>query len=400
MRRSGYLIVLFIFLGFTVAFSQTKQINEAQVKKVHFNAIVIDGHCDTIGRVLDGGVDLGIRSNKGHIDIPRMIEGGLDAQFFACFVHPRYMPDHCIKRTIDMIDALYREVARHPDKMEIAYSASDVIRINKEGKIAAILAIEGGHAIEDDLAALRTFYRLGVRYMTLTWMNNNNWADASGPEQTIPNHGGLTDFGREVVREMNRLGMIVDVSHVADSTFWDVIEVAKKPIIASHSCCYALNPHYRNLKDDELRALAKNGGVIGINYSPSFLSTRYWKESEKVREELRPKVEKLRKEYKDQPDVMRKKIMALYREARSKVKPVPLSVLVDHIDHAVKIAGVDHVGLGSDFDGISDTPEGLEDVSKLPNITRELLKRGYTEEEIRKILGGNFLRVLKANVGK
>jgi membrane dipeptidase len=400
MGKTSCYLISFIFLGLTLAFSQVPKLDETKVKEVHFKAIVVDGHCDTIGIVLDNGVDLGVRNTRGHIDIPRMIEGGLDVQFFACFVSPRYMPDHCVKRTLDMIDALYREVAKYPDRIEIARNSEDVTRINKEGKIAAILAIEGGHAIEDDLATLRNFYLLGIRYMTLTWMNNNNWADASGPEQSIPNHGGLTDFGRDVIREMNRIGMIVDVSHVADSTFWDVIEVTNKPIIASHSCCYALNPHYRNLKDDQLKALAKNGGVIGINYAPSFLSNRYFIESERLGRGIRPKVEELRKRYKDQPDVMWEKIMALYRENRGKIKPVPLSALIDHIDHAVKIAGVDHVGLGSDFDGISDTPIGVEDASKLLNITRELLKRGYTEEEVRKMLGENFIRVLKENVGK
>jgi membrane dipeptidase len=367
------------------------------------NAVVIDGHCDTVGNIVGGEYDMSVRNDRSHIDIPRMLEGGMNGQFFACYIGPGSDQGKWVQNTLRMLDALYG-VAEKDDRFVIALCAEDILKAKQEGKVACIPAIEGGHAILDDLAVLRIYYRLGVRYITLTWNNSNNWADASDPDQShygdIPHRGGLTDFGREVVREMNRLGMIVDLSHAHEDTFQDVIEVSTKPVIASHSCCYALNPHHRNLTDDQLKALAKNGGVIGINYFSSFLSKEYMEKMEPLYEARRAKMDELREKYKDDREAMRREIGELFRSLREQAPKVPLSVLVDHIEHAVNVAGIDHVGLGSDFDGISDSPEKLNDVSDIVWIVVELHKRGYSEEDIRKILGENFLRVIRENVGK
>lgn len=357
-------------------------------------ALVIDTHADTIGYVLDQQYDMSIRNDEHHIDIPRMIESGMNCELFACWISPTDQKGWEIRRTLDMIDALYG-VAEKDDRFEIAYSAEDILRIKKEGKVAGMLCIEGGHAIEDDLSALRMFHRLGVRYMTLTWMNNNNWADGSAPDQerygNIPSKGGLNDFGREVVREMNRLGMMVDISHVHDDTFWDVMEIVTKPVIASHSSAYAINPHYRNLKDEQLRAVARNGGVVGINFYSAFLSKEYGDASEAIR----GRYYELREQYKDDQEGFRREL----RKLSEGMPEVPISLLVDHIEHVAKVAGVDHVGLGSDFDGISAAPEGIDDVTDLVWIVIELRNRGWSEIDLRKFLGENFLRVIKANVG-
>jgi membrane dipeptidase len=255
----------------------------------------------------------------------------------------------------------------------------------------------------DDLAVLRMFHRLGIRYITLTWNNSNNWADSSEPDQSrygnLGPHGGLTDFGKDVVKEMNRLGVIVDCSHVHDDTFWDVIEVSTKPIIISHSCCYALNDHNRNVKDDMLKALAKNGGVIGINFAPGFLSVEYRESSAKIRGELWSRYGEIRQKYQDDPEAQRAEVAKLRKWFREQVQQVPIGVLVDHIEHAAEIAGYDHIGLGSDFDGISDTPTMINDCTDLVYIVAELGKRGWSEENIRKFLGENFLRVIRENTG-
>jgi membrane dipeptidase len=363
------------------------------------DALVIDGHCDTVMGALSGRIDLSVRNEIGHMDIPRMLEGGLDAQFFACFTSPDSGQESA-KITLEMLDVLY-QTAEKDKRFVIVKTADDILKAKQEGKIACIPAIEGGHAILGDIRLLRDYRRLGVRYMTLTWNNSNELADSSTPDQSdygnLPLRGGLTDLGREVVREMNRIGMIVDVSHVHDDTFWDVIEVSTKPIIASHSCCWALNPVNRNLKDDMLKALARNGGVVGINYYNGFLSAEYSQAMDDFWPKVRAKRQELTEKYKDDQAAMEREWRALITEARTAAPKVPLSVLIDHIDHAVQVAGIDHVGLGSDFDGISDAPVGLDDVTHLVLIVVELHKRGYSEEDIRKILGENFLRVIRAN---
>ncbi len=362
--------------------------------RVHREAIVLDTHNDIVMAMLDHGVDIGKRDATGLLqtDIPRMKEGGLDAEFFAIYVAAEYArKGGSARRAMEMIDAVSEAVRRHPESLEFAGTAADVRRIAQSGKIAALMGIEGGHAIEDSLRLLRQFYRLGVRYMTLTHTNTNNWADSCGDldDPKVQHHNGLTDFGREVIREMNRIGMMVDVSHVADKTFWDVIEVTKAPVIASHSSARALVNAPRNMSDDMLRATAKNGGVVMVNFGGWFLDPSV----EEIQKKLRPQFEAIRQKYGGtaQGEIEERKLIAAH------LPMIPLARLIDHIEHVAKVAGVDHVGLGSDFDGVSGyLPQGAEDVSKLPNITYELLKRGFPEADVKKILGGNFLRVMEA----
>jgi membrane dipeptidase len=357
--------------------------------------VVVDTHIDTPQRILIEKVDIGRRLPDGHIDIPRMRQGGLDALFFSVWIDSPFAGGSAVKRTLQLIDVVERTVAAHPSDLALATSGRELERAVRAGKIAALMGIEGGHAIADDLAMLRLYRKLGVSYMTLTWANPTSWADSSGKENRdkVEAPFGLSDFGREVVREMNRIGMIVDISHVSDKTFYDVLAVTTKPVIASHSSCRALADVPRNMTDDMIRALGKNGGVIGINYGSGFLDMDYRK----------------RAEARKQPDPTGgptdPEALAAWRYQKmfqpgEPVEPPPLERLIDHIDHAVKIAGVDHVGLGSDFDGVPSLPKGMEDVSRLPAITQALLARGYTDRNIRKILGGNFIRVLKAVTGE
>lgn len=363
-----------------------------RAERLHRDAIVIDTHNDITSAMVDDGYDLGVlhSDHKTQTDIPRMKAGGLDAEFFAIYVDAKYArTGGAARRAFDMIDTVYEAARRSPDSLEMAYAATDIRRIVRSGKIAALMGVEGGHAIEDDLRLLRDFYRLGVRYMTLTHVNTNHWADSSGDldNSQVQHHNGLTDFGRQVIAEMNRLGMMVDVSHVSDKTFWDVIEVSKAPIIASHSSARALTNVERNMTDDMLRAVAKNGGVVMVNFAGSFLTETPVKRTP----EQRAKIAELRKKYQDDPEKLWEEI--------DKVVPrtvVPLSNLIDHIDHIAKVAGIDHVGIGSDFDGVGGyLPQGMEDVSKLPSITYELLKRGYSDADVKKVLGENFLVVME-----
>ena len=358
--------------------------------RIHHSAIVIDTHSDVTSRILDHGFDMGARATDGHMDIPRMKEGGLDAEFFAIYVAAKYAKEGgAARRALDMMDVVYQQIERHPESLELATTAEDIRRISKQQKIAALMGIEGGHAIEDSLGALRMFYKLGGRYMTLTHTNTNNWADSSGDE---PRHHGLTDFGRAVVLEMNRLGMLVDISHVSDETFKVVLETTKAPVIASHSSARALTNIPRNMTDDMLRAVARNAGVVMVNFGSSFVDGSR-AEAIKMRDEIfKPALDELKQRYANDPDGFEKARETLL--SAFELPKTPLRKLIDHIDHIVQVAGVDYVGLGSDFDGVSDLPEGMEDCSQLPNITYELLKRGYREQDIRKILGENFLRVV------
>jgi membrane dipeptidase len=319
-----------------------------------------------------------------------MKQGGLTAEFFSLYVKPWYVQHGgAARRTLDMIDSVHRAVERHPGDLMFATSVADIRRAKRTNKIAALLGIEGGHAIEDSLPTLREFYRLGVRYMTLTWNNTNNWADAGRGEKK---HGGLSDFGREVVREMNRLGMLVDVSHVSDETMSDALDVSKAPIIASHSSARALSNVPRNIPDDLLKRIAKNGGVVQVNFYSVFVDEKTVAPQSAERDKrLKAQQDAINQKYKDDPERLAEESDKL--EAANPLPPLPISKLIDHIDHIVKVAGIDHVGIGADFDGANDMPEGARDVSMLPNITYELLKRGYSERDIRKILGENFLRV-------
>jgi membrane dipeptidase len=356
--------------------------------------IGIDSHIDTAQRVLIDRADITQRSPIGHVDIPRLKEGGINAPFFALWVPTYYNGAEAIRRTLDLRDAMQRIFDAHPDMIALALTAADVERITRNGRIAAILTIEGGHQIDNDLGVLRMYHRLGIRSMTLTHFRNTEWADASTDK---PAHNGLTAFGKEVVREMNRLGMIVDISHVSDKTFADVVAVSTKPVIASHSSCRAISDVPRNMTDDMLKALAKNGGVVGINFGEGFVNP---KDAEKLKSAFTAAAE-------DRP-TLTGKALDEYAEAefRKEMKAPPMTVfatlddVAEQIDHAVKVAGIDHVGIGSDFDGIDGPPKGLEDVSKMPALKAALKKKGYTDEDLKKIFGLNTLRVLREVTGK
>src|SRR3954453_16686373 len=358
--------------------------------QIHRRAIVIDTHNDVTTPMTNDDFDLsGEPPAPYRTNIERMKKGGLTAEFFSLYVKPWYV-EHggAARRTLDMIDSVYRAVERHPRDLMIATSVADIRRAKRTGKIAALMGIEGGHAIEDSLPTLREFYRLGVRYMTLTWNNTNNWADAGRGEKK---HNGLSDFGREVVREMNRLGMMVDVSHVSDKTMSDALDVSKAPIIASHSSARALSNVPRNIPDDLLKRIAKNGGVVQVNFYSVFVDEKTVAPQSAERDKkIYKQQDAINEKYKDDPERRGEESDKL--EAANPLPPLPISKLIDHIDHIVKIAGIDHVGIGADFDGANDMPEGAQDVSMLPNITYELLKRGYSEQDIRKILGENLLR--------
>ena len=370
---------------------------------VHKDAAVADLHCDTISRFM-AGEDLRQDLPKGNIDIPKLKRGAVDLQVFACYVAP---PADDLERAgaarkaFDEIEAVYRLVGQSPEDLEIVLTPEAASRLRNSGKTAVLIGIEGGYAIEDDLDLLRAFHRAGVRLMTLTHWTDTSWADASGDPE--PNLGGLTALGEQVVKEMNRLGMVIDVSHAHDETFRDVIRLSAAPVVASHSCCRALSDHHRNLTDDMLKALAKNGGMIGINFLPGFLKAEIERQETALRREIAGKYglsEDERALMKAPPEI-REKAFAEYRTRAAELKKtlprVDVGTVVDHIDHVVKVTGsYDHVGLGSDFDGISGAPVGLEDAGKLGAITEELQRRGYKEPDIRKILGGNFYRVCEA----
>jgi membrane dipeptidase len=358
--------------------------------QIHRRAIVIDTHNDVTTPMTNDDFDLsGTPPTPYRTTIARMKQGGLTAEFFSLYIKPWYVQNGgSARRTLDMIDSVYRAVERHPRDLMFATSVADIRRAKRTGKVAALMGIEGGHAIEDSLPALREFYRLGVRYMTLTWNNTNNWADAGRGEKK---HNGLSDFGKDVVREMNRLGMLVDVSHVSDKTMSDALDISKAPIIASHSSARALSDVPRNIPDDLLKRIAKNGGVVQVNFYTVFVDAKTVAPQSAERDRrLKAQQDAIDEKYKNDPERRAEESDKL--EAAHPLPPLPISKLIDHIDHIVKVAGIDHVGIGADFDGANDMPEGAQDVSMLPNITYELLKRGYSERDIRKILGENFLR--------
>jgi membrane dipeptidase len=363
-----------------------------EAKTLHFSSIVIDTHDDTTQRLLVPQFDLAARHTDGNIDIPRMRDGGLSAIFFSIWIDGKIMGPAAVKQALDQIDAVRETVRRHPGELMLATTADEVRTAHAQGKIAALMGVEGGHMMGNDLSVLRTFGALGVRYMTLTHMVNDEWADSSTDK---PAHNGLTDFGKDVVREMNRLGIMVDISHVSDKTFYDALAVSKAPIFASHSSCRALCNAARNMTDDMMRDLAKHGGVIQINYHVGFLSQEL-RDYEKAHPEADKAIEaEVTTRCGDNEACKLTTGDMVVREfmEQGKLPKVDWTLIIDHIDHAVKVAGIDHVGLGSDFDG-AVMPIGMQDVSHLPQITDALLKKGYSEADVRKILGENTLRVL------
>ncbi len=356
-------------------------------KKLHYSSLVLDSHCDTPS-LLTKGYDLSKRLRRGHFDFYRMREGGVDAVFFAIYTSGNLEPDASTTKALQLISAIYDTLEDNSDIASLTLDREEAL-LNKEKGIASVfLGMENGAPIQKDLSLLRLFYDMGVRYMTLTHSADNEICDSSS--SVNKRWGGLSSFGKEVVKEMNRIGMLIDVSHISDDSFFDVIKYSSKPVVASHSCCRALADHPRNLSDEMIQAVASNGGVIQINFYPPFLDSDYAKVHQPLLdtyEELKKKMENNPKEYTGSFKSVEKKLLELERPSYTRV--------VDHIDHVVKIAGVDYVGLGSDFDGIEVTPAGLEGINKMPVITMELLRRGYKEESIRKILGLNFLRLLK-----
>ncbi len=373
----------------------------ARARAIHDSAIVVDTHADTPQRFLDENYDIGTTDPKdlGHISLDKARAGNLGAEFFSIWVEPRTNQGHFAQHTLDLIDSVYQQAARHPDRMMMAFSVDDIERAHKQKKLATLMGIEGGHSIENDLRLLRDFYRLGVRYMTLTWSNTNEWADSSGDihDPKVEHHNGLTDFGKQVVVEMNRLGMIVDISHVADKTFYDAVAVSRAPLMASHSSARALSHHPRNMTDDMLRTVAKNNGVVMVNFYSAFVDEDYRKAAEAQQKERNAAVEAFIAQRKAEgKPVSYAEYDHIQREWTAKIPRPPLKSLIDHIDHIAKVAGVDHVGLGSDFDGVSGaTPQGIDSAADLPKITQALLDRGYSESDIKKILGGNLLRVFR-----
>jgi membrane dipeptidase len=363
---------------------------------IHRKAIIVDGHNDITSPMVDEDFDLASNSrgqwhkdgDPFHTDFSRFKESGITGEFFSIYVSASYAEKGgAARRAMDLIDATYRAVERYPDKLNLCTTAKDIAAAKKQGKICALMGIEGGHAIEDSLYALRTFYRLGVRYMTLTHNNTNNWADACC---SAGKHGGLSDFGKEVVKEMNRLGMLVDISHVSDDTMNDVFDVATAPVIFSHSCARKFSDHRRNVPDDILKRLAKNGGVLMINFYPAFLDQRYRDESRVRDEKLKPQMDALREQYKGND--------AAFNEAERKLlADNPIYVpsytrIVDHIDHIRDVAGIDYIGIGSDYDGVPLLPQGMNGMEDLALVTYEMLRRGYSEKDVLKVLGGNFMR--------
>lgn len=389
-------VALFLTIATFAQPPRTRPVTQAEVDRITRTAILIDTHDDVPSRTVDG-YDIATPNTKGQTDLPRM-KGFLGAEFFAVFVDASYEKDHhSARRALEMIDTVRTDmIAKHPSDFLFATTAADIESAHRQHKIAALMGIEGGHAIEDSLRLLRDYYALGVRYMTLTHFNTNDWADAQGDinDANVPHHNGLTPFGKDVVREMNRLGMMVDISHTADKTFWDTLAVSTAPVIASHSSCRAISSHTRNLTDDMLRALAKNGGTVQINFDCEYVSQRYYDEIKPIEAASRPQRDEIRKiaDLAERQAALDK----LDADIAAKVTPPTLADVVGQIDHAVKVAGIDHVGIGTDFDGVSCVPTGLDSYNKFPTLTRALLEKGYTGQDIKKIYGGNLLRVMRA----
>jgi membrane dipeptidase len=371
----------------------------ARAAKLHREAIVVDTHLDAPDQLASKWADVAAKGATDHFDLPRAKAGGLGAAFFSIYVSASYAKAGAARRALDLIDLTRRVVDENSSAMTMATTVAEIRAAKKAGKLAVLMGIEGGHAIEDSLAVLREMYRAGVRYMTLTHTNTNNWADSSGMIWTpdfdarkFAVHGGLSDFGREVVGEMNRIGMIVDISHVSDATLDDVLEVSKAPVMASHSSCRAIADMPRNLTDDQIKRIVAKGGVIMINFGSSFVDPKVWSRFQATLKKIKPKFLQLKKQYMSKdPARFWKEYGALFEKAGNARDRAQWTIVVDHIEHAIEVAGPDSVGLGTDYDGVPDPPVGLDDVSMLPKITEELLRRGHSDVVVRKVLGENFL---------
>ena len=377
--------------------SSTASPPAADPLSIHRRAITVDMHADTVQRVIDENVDINQRLSDGHLDAVRAKEGGLDAQFFSIWVEPQLFGSggaSAVKRADIQIEAIHNLAIKHPETWELATTAEDVRRASTDGKIAALMGLEGGYAIDERLENVKRYYDMGVRYMSPAWSVSTSWAGSSG--DAVGEGRGLNDFGKQVVREMNRLGMMVDVSHVSDKTFWDIVNTSTKPVIATHSACRAIANVPRNLTDDMIVALAKTGGVVNVIFYPEHIEPGWSQKKKKVDAEIASLVQQASDA--EQGNAAQKKLArdrVRSQEYLKRLPPVSVSRIVDHIDHIVKLAGIDHVGIGSDFDGVQAVPTDMKSVADLPNLTKELLKRGYSESDIDKILGGNMLRVME-----
>jgi membrane dipeptidase len=371
---------------------------------IHANALVIDGHADTPQRFVDEAWNFSDPLGAGMLNLASARGGNLAAEFFAIWVEPKEWRGRFAHRTLQLLDGIYQQLQLHPRSMRLGLTPEDVVQAHRDKVFCVLLGIEGGHSIEADLGLLRMYYKLGVRYMTLTWSNSNEWADSSGDQddESVVHHGGLTEFGRDVVREMNKLGMMIDVSHAADTTFWQVLQTTHAPVIASHSSARALTDAPRNLTDEQLRAIATNDGIVMVNFYPAFIDAAWrdgWSATKAERDSL---YEAAKEAYRarGEPipyDAFMSTDRRYYAEfLKDKLPLAPLAALIDHIDHVAQVAGIDHVGLGSDFDGFPILPEGLSSAADLPKITAALVERGYRADQLNKLLGGNLLRVFGA----
>ena len=365
-------------------------------EEVHRTALILDTHADTPQRFVDEHWDFTAPLGAGMLSLDSARAGNLTGELFALWVEPTQWRGRFAHRALSLLDGLLEQIRHHPSEMALCTSADDILAARAQGRFAALIAIEGGHAIEADLGLLRLFFRLGVRSMTLTWSNTNEWADSSGDldDETVPHHNGLTYFGRTVIAEMNRLGMIVDVSHVSDKTFWDVLEITQAPVIASHSSARSLTNSARNLTDEMLVSIARTNGVAMVNFYPAFIDETYRLAWNDQRPERKLAHEALEARYAGQP-IPFAASTAVDRAFTARLGRAPFSSLIDHFIHMIHIAGVDHVGIGTDFDGIPELPEGIDSAADLPRITTALMERGLSAEDLHKILGGNFLRVFR-----
>src|SRR5438270_6669475 len=396
--------VVSFLLSSSISMAQTKPSKKTgrslTARQIHNSSLVIDTHADTTQRLLDENFDMANPPavETSYLHSAKAKAGNLGAEFFSIWVEPKEFKDQYAHRTLDLIDAVYQQAEKHPDKMMMAFSPADIERAHREHKLAALLGIEGGHSIENDIHLLRDYYHMGVRYMTLTWSNTNEWADSSGDitDTSIQHHNGLTEFGKDVVYEMNRLGMMVDISHVSDKTFYDALLASRAPVIASHSSSRALTNHPRNMTDDMLREIGRRGGVVMVNYYSAFVDENWRQAYEAQSKERNAAIDAAAQQYKDADPVTRyRETDKVAKQWAAKIPSPPFAAIIDHIDHIAKVAGVDHTGLGSDFDGTPSMPEGLDSAADLPKITEGLLKRGYSTAQIRKILGGNLMRVFQ-----
>ncbi len=369
--------------------------------EIHQRAILVDTHNDILSNELITHFDIGKLQTEGNFDLARAKEGGLDGQVFSIWCGEEYGNGRAFKFANREIDSLYALIKRYPKRITLVRNAAELEKAVKQKKLAAMIGVEGGHMIEDRMDYIDSLYNRGMRYLTLTWNNSTSWASSARDEtrrRSSLAHVGLTDFGKQVVHHLNDLGVMIDLSHPGEQTFYDVLAITNKPVIASHSCAYALNPNQRNLKDDQLKAIAKNGGVVFVNFYSGFVDSTYGRKASAFLHRHRAEMDSLIKVYHDS-DLANIRLNAIYRSESDEIRP-PLSMLIHQIDYIAKLIGVDHVGIGSDFDGAESYPLGMNDVTDYPKITTELLKIGYSEADIDKILGGNFIRVFKANTGK